>query len=179
MQRVTNGKKFKMLAIILECALFCIAISQQYTTTQLSYSTSNNTQSVRLTGPINSLQFSTDGNVLWIVSGRWRMEMVLDNNGVVPVEIKSFNATIITVSKDGSDTGRFELSDFKQDAISYDNKTLTSSIKGKLTMPSKTQPIEDIDVLLNFTNKNILTIALDPSKTRDEVGETPIYGVER
>jgi len=46
-------------------------------------------------------------------------------------------------------------------------------------LPSKTQTLEDVGVVLKLINKNILTITLDPSKTRDWFGETPIYGIER
>jgi hypothetical protein len=83
------------------------------------------------------------------------------------------------VPADGSNTQKYELSDFKQDLISYDNKTKTSSIKGKLTMKSEAQQIENIGVVLKLINKNIFTITLDPTKTRDQLGETPIYGIER
>jgi hypothetical protein len=84
----------------------------------------------------------------------------------------------VVIPIDGSDTQRYELSNFKQDWQSYDNKTNTSTIKGKLTMTSKT-PLENIAVVLKLINKNILTISLDPSKTRDQLGESPIYGIER
>jgi hypothetical protein len=70
------------------------------------------------------------------------------------------------------------LSDFKQDSISYDNKINASTIKGKLTMTSKSL-MDNIGVDLKLINKNILTITLDPSRTRDQLGETPIYGLER
>jgi hypothetical protein len=131
-----------------------------------------------LSGPINSIQYSTDGNPSWIVSGRWRIEVNFDKAGIVPMAIKGLNATLVVIPIDGSDTQRYGLSDFKQDSQSYDNKTNTSTIKGKLTMTSKT-PLENIAVVLKLINKNILTITLDPSKTRDQLGETPIYGIER
>jgi hypothetical protein len=46
-------------------------------------------------------------------------------------------------------------------------------------MTSDDQPIENIGVMLKLINKNILTITLDPAKTRDQLGDTPIYGIER
>ncbi len=163
------------ILIMLQCFLLGILISQQFITTQFVYSTTNSTRSLKLTGPINSLQFSSEGDVLWLVSGRWRMDVNFDSAGIVPIAIKYFNATLFTVSGDGSKDGRYELEDFKQDSISYDNNTKTSIIKGKLTMSS----VENIGVVLNLINKNILTIDLDPSKTRDKLGETTIYGLER
>jgi len=179
MRDILNTKNLNPLIIILECALISIVIGQQFITAQFAYSASNSTQPLRLNGPVNSLQFSSDGNALWIVSGRWRMEADFDKTGIVPMALKTFNVTLVVIPTDGSKTQRYELSDFKQDTISYDNKTKTSSIKGKLTMISKAQPIENIGVDLKLINKNILTITLDPTKTRDQLGETPIYGIER
>jgi hypothetical protein len=169
---------FRVLIIILQCALLTIMIGQQLITAQFAYSSTNSTQHLRLNGPINSLQFSSEGDIQWIVSGRWRMDVNFDDAGIVPIAIRGFNTTLVVVPADGSSTERYELSDFKQDSISYDNKTKTSLVKGKLTITSK-DPIENIGVDLKLINKNILTITLDPSKTRDQLGETPIYGVER
>ena len=173
-----NANSFNLLILTLQCALLSIVVGQQFITTPFAYSATNSTQPLRLSGPINSLQFSSDGDVLWIVSGRWRMNINFDNAGIVPTAIKDFNATLVVVSADGSKTERYQLSDFKQDLISYDNKTNTPTIKGKLTMTSKA-PVENIGVVLKLINKNILTITLDASKTRELLGETPIYGIER
>jgi hypothetical protein len=176
---VPNVKNFTVLIIFLECSLLSIVLCQQFITVPFVYSTSNYTQPAKLNGPINSIQYSSDGNASWIVSGRWRIEVNFDNTGIIPIEIKNLNTTLVAIPMDGSDTQRYELSDFKQDSQSYDNKTNTSTIKGKLTMTSDDQPIENIGVILKLINKNVLTITLDPSKTRDQLGETPIYGIER
>lgn len=174
-----NAINFKLSIIILQCALLSIIIGQQVIVSPFAYSTSNSTQPLRLNGPINSIQFSSDGDALWIVSGRWRMEGNFDNAGIAPMVIKGLNVSLVVVPADGSITQRYQLSDFKQDSISYDNNTITSSTKGKLTMTSKDQRVENIEVELKLINKNILTITLDPAKTRDQLGETPIYGIER
>jgi len=179
MRNMIHPRNF-ILLIILECALLTTIMSQQFITNPFAYTAaSNNTQSLRLNGPINSLQYSSDGNVLWIVSGRWRMDVAFDNAGIIPMTVKNFNVSLVVMSADGSNTPRYQLSDFKQDLISYDNKTKTSSIKGKLTMTTDDQSIKDIEALLKLINKNILTITLDSSKTRELLGETPIYGIER
>jgi hypothetical protein len=171
------ANKSKIL-IILQYALVTFVIGQHFITTQFGYSSLNSTQTLRLNGPINSLQFSDEADPLLIVSGRWRMNVNFDITGSIPVEIKGFNATLIVVLGDGSKTERYELTDFKQDSISYDNKTNISTIKGKLTMTSE-NPLENIGAVLRLINKNILTISLDPAKTKELLGETPIYGIER
>jgi len=179
MRYMLKAINFKLSIIILQCALLSIVIGQQVIATRIAYSTSDSTQPLRLNGPINSIQFSSDGDVLWIVSGRWRMEGNFDNAGIAVMVIKGLNVSLVVVPADGSITYRYQLSDFKQDSISYDNNTITSSTKGKLTMTSKDQRVENIQVELKLINKNILTITLDPSKTREQLGESPIYGVER
>ena len=175
-----NAHNFRLMIIILQCSLFTIVLGEQlqFITTQFAYSATNSTQPLRLNGPVNSIQYSSEGNAMWIVSGRWRMQVNFDNTGTVPVDIKQINITLIAVPADGSQTERYELSEFKQDSISYDNRTNTATIKGKFTMTSNL-PAGDIQADLKLINKNILKIALDPSKTRDDLGETPIYGIER
>jgi len=140
-------------------------------------SNTSNIQPLKLSGPITSVQFSNDGNAQSIVSGRWRMEVDFDKTGLIP-EAKKFNTTLVVASIDGSDTQRYELSNIKQDQASYDNKTNTLLIKGKLTFSSKT-PLDNVGVLLKLINKKIISISLDPAQVRDELGDTPIYGVER
>jgi|SRR5688572_14730383 len=173
-----ESKSFIILIIIFQSALLGIVVYQQFIIDHFAYSSTNSTQPIRLTGPINSLQFSSDGNVSWIVSGRWRMDANFDNAGIVPVTVRGFNATLVAVSADGSKPERFYLSDFKQDSISYDNQTKTSTINGKLTMDFKA-PVENMGAVLKLINKNILAISLDQSKIKEQFGETPIYGIER
>jgi hypothetical protein len=178
MEYIINFKNI-ILIVILECGLVTTIMGEQIIINPSAYSVSNNTQSLRLNGPINSLQYSNNGDVLWIVSGRWRMDAAFDETGTVPTAVKNFTSNLIMVPANGTNTPRYQLSDFRQDLISYDNKTKTSSIKGKLSLTSDSQSIRDIPVLVKLINKNILTIALDPSKTRELLGETPIYGIER
>ena len=173
-----ESKSYILLIIILQSALLGIVVYQQLIPDHFAYSSTNSTQPIRLTGPINSLQFSSDGNASWIVSGRWRMDANFDNTGIVPVTVRGFNASLVIVPADGSKQERFYLSDFKQDLISYDNQTKTSTINGKLTMNFKT-PIENMAVVLKLINKNIIAISLDQSKISEKFGETPIYGIER
>ena len=177
-----NTKYLSELIFVIEFVLLGVLVIHQLVQYQSAYSAtlgsnSSNIQPLKLSGPITSVQFSKDGNAQSIVSGRWRMEVDFDKTGLIP-EAKRFNTTLVVASIDGSDTQRYELSNIKQDQASYDNKTNTLLIKGKLTLSSKS-PMDNIGVLLKLINKKILTISLDPSQVRDELGDTPIYGVER
>jgi hypothetical protein len=170
-------KNFNVLTMIFASALIVLVIDVQILTNPSIYAAPINAKTIKFSGPINSLQFSYD-NASWIVSGRWRMEMLSDSASMAPLQIKSFNASLIMTPTDGSKYERYELSDFKQDAISYDNKSNTATINGKLQISSKT-PIETTEAVLKLANKKILAITLDQSKIKDKLGATPVYGIER
>jgi hypothetical protein len=133
----------------------------------------------RLSGPILSLQFSTDVSPLWIVSGRWKIDVNYDTTGVIPLSIRNLNVSLVLVSLDGSTTHRYKLSDLKQNSLVYDNVTNTSSLNGTLKLTLEGKSIENLDTSLKIINGRILIISPDTSKTKSYLGETPIYGVKR
>jgi hypothetical protein len=168
--------------------LFTFAILLVFTSDQLfteyAYSVTNSTvetvtPQVRESGPIVSLQFSGDGSPLWIVSGRWRIDVNYDTTGVIPLSIRNLNVSLVIVSIDGSTTHRYKLSDLKQNSLSYDNVTNTSNLNGTLKLALEGKSIDNVDTSFKFINRKILIISLDSSKTKSYLGETPIYGVER
>jgi hypothetical protein len=137
------------------------------------------TKSSRFSGPVTSLQFSTDGNASWIVSGRWKMDLYFDNAAIVPLSVRNFNMTLVMVSADGSISQRYKLSDLKQSIISYENKTKTSTIRGTVTIAPEGEPTDNVGGVLKIINKKVLTVSLDPLKMKDRFGGTPIYGLKR
>jgi hypothetical protein len=168
--------------------LFTFAILLVFTSDQLfteyAYSVTNSTvetvtPQVRESGPIVSLQFSSDGSPLWIISGRWRIDVNYDTTGVIPLSIRNLNVSLVIVSIDGSTTHRYKLSELKQNSLSYDNVTNTSNLNGTLKLALEGKSIDNVDTSLKFINRKILIISLDTSKTKSYLGETPIYGVER
>jgi hypothetical protein len=168
--------------------VFTFAILLVFTSDQLfteyAYSATNSTvdtvtPQVRQSGPIVSLQFSSDGSPLWIVSGRWRIDVNYDTTGVIPLSIRNLNVSLVIVSIDGSTTHRYKLSELKQNSLSYDNVTNTSNLNGTLKLALEGKSIDNVDTSLKFVNRKILIISLDTSRTKSYLGETPIYGVER
>lgn len=179
---ILNNQNLSELLIVIEffsLSVLFIQLSVQYQPANSTVgSNSTNIQNLRLSGPVISVQYSDDGTPLWIVSGRWRMQLDVDKVSSVPETIKAFNSTLVVASIDGSNTERYQLSDIKQEQVSYDNKTNTLLIKGKLTMSAKT-PIDDVGFELKLINKKILSLSLDPTQVRDKLGDTPVYGIER
>jgi hypothetical protein len=133
----------------------------------------------RLSGPIVSLQFSSDGDPTWIVSGRWRVDVNYDPKGTLPLNISNVNVSLVMVSSDGEITQRFKLSELKPAALSYDNTTDTLTQNGTLKVTRGSQPIDDVGANLKLINREVFIISLDPSKTKDYFGSSPIYGIER
>ena len=136
---------FILLRIFAVAVLLGFVSNQQLFTTQYVYAVVSSTElntvkPSRLSGPVTSLQFSTDGNTSWIVSGRWRMDVYFDNAEIVPLSIKNFNMTLVMVSADGTTTQRYKLSELEQNTISYDNKTSASTIGGTLTVNAEGEP---------------------------------------
>ena len=160
-----------------------LVFAQDQFFTEYAYSLTNSvetvTPQVRQSGPIVSLQFSSDGSPLWIVSGRWKIDVNYDPTGVVPLSIRNLNVSLVIVSTDGSTTHRYKLLELKQNSLSYDNVTNTSNLNGTLKLALEGKSIDNLDASLKIINRKILIISLDTSKIKSYLGETPIYGVER
>lgn len=184
-----SGLKYSFPDLILS-GIFALAIFLVFASGQLFmiiehvYSATSSpvetaTPQSRQSGPIVSLQFSSDGSPLWIVSGRWRVDVNYDTTGVIPLSIKNLNVSLVIVSMDGSTTHRYKLSDLKQNSLSYDNETSTSILNGTLKLATEGKSIDQLDTSLKIINGRILIISFDTTKTKSYFGETPIYGVER
>ena len=101
------------------------------------------TSPTKLHGLIISLQFSDNGSASWIVSGRWRVDINYDINGVVPQSIKNLNVSFVgMISADGLVTKKYSLSDFKESTASYDKQTHMATINGTLRILMGTQAID-------------------------------------
>ena len=182
-----NDIKYSLSLHVILYGVFTFAILLVFTSdqfTEYAYSATNSTvdtvtPQVRQSGPIVSLQFSSDGSPLWIVSGRWKIDVNYDTTGVIPLSIRNLNVSLVIVSIDGSTTHRYKLSELKQNSLSYDNVTNTSNLNGTLKLALEGKSIDNVDTSLKFINRKILIISLDTTKTKSYLGETPIYGVKR
>jgi hypothetical protein len=119
----------RALTIYLIIALLVVVTTLVLTSRTLPIkATPTETSTTKLHGLIISLQFSDNGTALWIVSGRWRVDINYDINGVVPQSIKNLNVSISMISADGLVTKKYPLSDFKESTASYDKQTHMASI---------------------------------------------------
>jgi hypothetical protein len=107
------------------------------------------------------------------------MDINYDPAGTLPLNISNVNVSLVMVSADGEITQRFKLSELKPATLSYDKATDTLSQNGTLKVTRGSQPIDDVGANLKLINRQVFIIILDPSKTKDYFGSSPIYGVER
>jgi hypothetical protein len=63
--------------------------------------------------------------------------------------------------------------------LSYDNTTDTLTQNGTIKMIRGSQPVDEASVNLKLINREVIIISLDPTRTTDYFGSSPIYGVER
>lgn len=170
----------RALTIYLIIALLVVVTTLVLTSRTLPINaTPTETSTTKLHGLIISLQFFDNGTASWIVSGRWRVDINYDINGVVPQSIKNLNVSLGMISADGLVTKKYALSDFKESTASYDKQTHMATINGTLRILMGGQAIDNVRTTLKFFERNIITIRLDPSKTNNDFGNTPIYGVKR
>ena len=172
-----------ILTGVIALTIFLIFSSDQLFT-EYAYSATNSsaetgTPQSRQSGPIVSIQFAADGSPLWIVSGRWKIDVNYDTTGVIPLSVGNLNVSLVIVSVDGLDTHRYKLSELKQNSLSYDNLTNTSNLNGTLKLSLEGKSIDNLDASLKIINRKIFVISLDTSKIANYLGETPMCDVER
>ncbi len=107
------------------------------------------------------------------------MDVSYDTTDTLPLSISNVNVSLVMVSTDGEVTERFKLSELQPGALSYDNTTHTLTQNGTIKMIRGSQPIDEVGVNLKLINREVMIISLDPSRTSDYFGSSPIYGVER
>ena len=73
----------------------------------------------------------------------------------------------------------YELSDFKVGNISYDKQTHMCTVNGTLKMCTGSQSVDNVSGSIKLFERSIIIISLDPSKTKNYFGDTPIYGIDR
>jgi hypothetical protein len=54
----------------------------------------------------------------------------------------------------------------------------TKEFNGTVTASMKNGPITEIPVSIKFLGNNVISVLLDPMKTKNHYGSTPIFGFE-
>jgi hypothetical protein len=168
-------QRFEMLFIVFMVLTVLVLID----TIQKISSTTIDDPATEVHGRVVSLQFANDGSATWVISGTWALEIDYDINGIIPESLKSFSVSLTTISVDGLDKERYDLSEFNTSKISYDNESHISTFEGELNMVTPDKKLHIVNGSFTLFEREVVIITLDPSITRNYFGVTPIYGVER
>ncbi|MFL6315277.1 MAG: hypothetical protein ACJ73C_00875 [Nitrososphaeraceae archaeon] len=140
-------------------------------------------------GTIASVQNDKDGKPAWIVSGLWRgsltnmssagmMSSSSANNTTTSqknLPTATFNTVFEMVMLNGSALHKHQISNFTLTGMSMPNeKTIVSN--GTATITMKEGPVNDVPISIRTFDDNVISIWVDPAKTMNHFGNTPIYG---
>ncbi|MFL6409410.1 MAG: hypothetical protein ACJ71F_20380 [Nitrososphaeraceae archaeon] len=140
-------------------------------------------------GTIASVQNDKDGKPAWIVSGLWRgsltnmssagmMSSSSANNTTTSqknLPTATFNTVFEMVMLNGSALHKHQISNFTLTGMSMPNEK-TNVSNGTATITMKEGPVNDVPISIRTFDDNVISILVDPTKTMNHFGNTPIYG---
>ena len=136
--------------------------------------TSRNSQS----GLIGSIQNNPQGKPAWVLTGVWTMDFA---NGTSSTSrdrynnVTDFRASMTMVMLTGSGSHTHEISNFKQSGRATINST-AATVNGTATVTMKNGPVSDVPISISVYRGKGIALWIDPSKTSNHFGDTPIYG---
>jgi hypothetical protein len=142
---------------------------------------------VYASGTIASLQNDKDGKPAWLVAGLWKgsltnmtsatMMSSSTNNTTSKQNLPTarFNAIFDMVMLNGTALHKHQISNFTLTGMSMPSENI-SVYNGTATITMKEGPVNDIPIRIGTLNNNIISIWVDPAKTMNHFGNTPIYG---
>jgi hypothetical protein len=119
-------------------------------------------------GTIASIQNGKDGKPAWITSGIWDFTNMKSKSPM-------FNATFQMFMLNGSAAHKHTIKDFKMSGNPTTSNGATT-YNGTATVSLKKGPATDVPVSIKLLGDTAISIWVDPSKTENHFGNTPIYG---
>jgi hypothetical protein len=141
----------------------------------------NNSSKENIFGAVTSLQDTEDGNLTWILSGYWRTNIPTQLLGtsvgnLSSAGLPSFDASFDMVLTNGSARHQHRITNFTMAGASLTNNNMTWLINGTSVVTMKDGPVENVPINVTIMDNNVLSIWLDPIKTNNHFGDTPIFG---
>jgi hypothetical protein len=121
-------------------------------------------------GTIASIQNGKDGKPAWVTSGVWDFKGLNSNSPM-------FNATFNMFMLNGSAVHKHTITDFKMTGSPSTNGN-TTAYNGTVTVSLKKGPAKDVPISIKLMDDSAVSIWIDPSKTENHFGNTPIYGAQ-
>jgi hypothetical protein len=119
-------------------------------------------------GTISSTQNGPDGKPAWKVSGTWNFINLKSNT-------PTFNASVDMMKLDGSSVHKHAITATLTSAdLKLHGKTSTRIYSGIGTISMKEGSVSNVPVTIKLSSDNRMSIMLDPIKTTNHFGNTPI-----
>lgn len=127
-------------------------------------------------GAISSIQNNNQSEPAWVLSGHWLTNIInKTKDSFNQTNMAKFDSRIYMVMLDGSAMHKHAISNFSlSDISSQDNATL---YKGTVTVTLKDGPVKEVPIEIKVMNNHVIALSLDPTKTNNHFGDTPIYGI--
>jgi hypothetical protein len=173
-----------------------IAFAQSANTTNSNTNTGNSTNNMNMTnqeqqqqsqvssvanftrslGSISSIQNNETGKPSWILSGQWDLAIPkpLKINQTNPPNAAIFNSAFEMIKTDGKSIHTHMISDFNLKGSAINGNALV--LTGTATVTMKEGPVKDVPISISILNQGALKLWIDPTKTSNHFGSTPIYG---
>ena len=139
---------------------------------QISYF-SNFTRSM---GSISSIQNNESGKPAWVLNGQWNLVIPkpLKINQTNPPNAALFSAGFEMIKTNGKLMHTHTIADFKLKRSAVNGNVLV--LTGTATVSMKDGPVKDVPISISIINQGVLKLWIDPSKTNNHFGNTPLYG---
>lgn len=130
----------------------------------------------RSMGTISSIQNNASGKPTWILSGQWDLSIPhpLKINQTNPPNAATFNAGFEMIKTDGTSIHTHTISDFNLKGSTVNKNDLILS--GTATVSMKEGPVKNVPISITIRNQGVIYLLIDPIKTNNHFGNTPIYG---
>jgi hypothetical protein len=119
-------------------------------------------------GTIASIQNGKDGKPAWVTSGVWDFNNINSNSPM-------FNATFQMFMLNGSAAHKHTITDLKIIGNPTTSNNATT-YNGTATVSLKKGPVTGVPISIKLMGDSAVSIWVDPSKTENHFGNTPIYG---
>ena len=171
---------FASLATIFTATVIFSQQSYQATAFTQQYQSGNQTF-----GVISSIQNDETGQPAWVVTGHWTSTLLSDSssnasqataNTTAPFERPPFNMQLEMVRFDGLAGHTHSITNFVVANVSQPDN-MTKVFNGTSTASMERGPVTDIPTTISIMGDKVISIWLDPSRTENHYGNTPIYGL--
>ena len=163
-----NNKSTKAIAVLVAIAITTMTIASLNTSSLLPMANAQKPDNVF--GTIASIQNGKDGKPAWVTSGVLDFKNLNSNSPM-------FNATFNMFMLDGSAAHKHTITDFKMTGSPSTNGN-TTTYNGTATVSLKAGPAKDVPISIKLMDDSAVSIWIDPSKTENHFGNTPIYGAQ-